>query len=170
MRLASAGFGAAMTVAARLAAATMAVVVFCMAWSSGMFPVNECSLEQKVPPDATSAALFFDAPCSSGTLRSRKSHPHALQRMRESVDRECEPATIRAGSYTARSRHESAAPASAESPTSASTPTNPAWPNTSPPQVTPTVPPRKLHELSTPEPLPVCVGANVASAIRGVDA
>src|SRR4029077_10235597 len=28
------------------------------------FPVNECSLEQKVPPDATSAALFFDAPCS----------------------------------------------------------------------------------------------------------
>src|SRR4051794_11602599 len=73
MHLASAGFGAAMTVAARLAAATMAVVVLCIAWSSGMVPVNECSLELKVPSGHYAGGAFFDAPpCSWGTLRSRK--------------------------------------------------------------------------------------------------
>jgi hypothetical protein len=36
----------------------MAVVVFCMAWSSGLFPYERI-LEPKVPPDTTPVALFL---------------------------------------------------------------------------------------------------------------
>src|SRR3954451_4212387 len=58
MHLASAGFGVAMTAAARLAAATMAVVVFCMTWSSGLFPY-QCILEPKVPSGHHAGGAFF---------------------------------------------------------------------------------------------------------------
>jgi hypothetical protein len=45
-------------------------------------------------------------------------------------------------------------PSIPESPSNTTTPGKPANANTTPPQVTPTVPPTKLHELTKPEPLP----------------
>src|SRR3954466_12966429 len=68
------------------------------------------------------------------------------------------------------SRRQSPAPTSAERPNNTSTPVNSASLNTIPPQVTPTVPPRKLHELSMPEPLPACSWGSVASPTRAADA
>src|SRR5262249_45426732 len=69
-----------------------------------------------------------------------------------------------------RTRNASPRPTSAESPSSTTTPGKPASANTRPPQVTPTVPPRKLDVLTRPEPLPDWVAGSAASAMRGADA
>src|SRR5215472_6497754 len=74
------------------------------------------------------------------------------------------------GLHTARSRRESAAPTSAESATSRNTPAKPARAKMIPPEVTPTVPPRKLLALSMPEPCPACVCGSAARPIRGEEA
>src|SRR5580704_15643965 len=70
----------------------------------------------------------------------------------------------------ARTRNASPTPSSAESPSNTTTPGKPANANTTPPQVTPTVPPRKLHVFTKPEPLPDWVSGNAATAMRGADA
>src|SRR3954447_8046764 len=109
MHLASAGFGAAMTVAARLAAATMAVVVFCMAWSSGMLALNECTLEPKIPPGHTRVALFLTHPVPDrpGLCDPEPASDARIATNTGTRRSGMRTATIRAGAYTARSRHES---------------------------------------------------------------